>query len=139
VNELAEKLITLEKSALDQWIHANPQGYLNIFAQDITYFDPYQETRIDGLAAMEVLFEGVRGVQLPFSEPRYEMIGPVVQHYGDVAVLTFNLINYGRVNGETESILARWNSTEVYRLVGAEWKISHSHWSYIKPAVQPAQ
>ena len=56
-----------------------------------------------------------------------------VQRYGDVALLTFNLINYGHVSEEPETILSRWNSIEVYGRIDGEWRIIHSHWSYIKP------
>jgi hypothetical protein len=42
------------------------------------------------------------------------MIDPRVQQYGDVALLTYNLNNYGRLSGGPEAVLARWNSSEVY-------------------------
>lgn len=40
VDPLLEELIALERSALDRWITLDPQGYLNLFAPDATYFDP---------------------------------------------------------------------------------------------------
>lgn len=50
----------------------------------------------------------MRGITLPFTEPRYEMIDPVVRVDGNVAVFTFNLVNYGKPSGSTdETILAR--------------------------------
>lgn len=81
----------------------------------------------------------MKNVKLPFTNPRYEMSGPKVQRHGDVALLTFNLINYGKLPDQPERVLARWNSTEVYRRVNGEWKLIHSHWSFIQPEVkQPA-
>jgi hypothetical protein len=50
-----------------------------------------------------------------------------------VALLTFNLVNYGKLPDAPERVLARWNSTEVYSRLGGTWKIIHSHWSYIQP------
>lgn len=135
----SEEVIAVERSALDRWIVSNPDGYLEVAAPEITYFDPFQERRIDGLEALTTLMGPIRGIQLPFTAPRYEMIAPKVQLYGDVALLTFNLVNYGKVGGQPESVLARWNSSELYRRVEGQWKLVHSHWSFVKPALQPAQ
>lgn len=133
----SEEVIAVERSALDRWIVSNPDGYLEVAAPEITYFDPFQERRIDGLEALTTMLDPIRGIQLPFTEPRYEMIAPKVQLYGDVALLTFNLVNYGKIGGQTESVLARWNSSEVYRRVEERWQLVHSHWSFVKPALQP--
>jgi ketosteroid isomerase-like protein len=64
------------------------------------------------------------------------MIEPKVQHHGDVALLTFNLVNYGKLLNRSESVLASWNSTEVYGRSDGKLKIIHSHWSYIQPEVK---
>jgi len=129
----------LERAALDRWIVPNPDGYLDLAAPDITYFNPYQERRVDGLEALTALIGPIKGAQLPFSDVRYEMIEPKVQLYGEVALLTFNLINYGRIGGQPETVLTRWNSSQVYRRIDGGWRLVHSHWSYLKPGVQPAQ
>ena len=139
VERVSKEIISLERSALDRWIAANPDGYLELGAPEITYFDPNQERRVDGLEALRALLAPIKGMQLPFTEPRYEMIAPKVQLYGDTAVLTFNLVNYGKLGGTTESVLSRWNSSEVYRRIDGRWRLVHSHWSYVKPAVQPRQ
>jgi hypothetical protein len=39
-----DKIITMEKAALDRWGKGDPQGYLEIMDADLTYFDPYQES-----------------------------------------------------------------------------------------------
>jgi ketosteroid isomerase-like protein len=60
------------------------------------------------------------------------MIGPKVQHIGDVAVLSYNLVSHAkRPNGA--SVIVYWNSTAVYGRIEGKWKIIHSHWSYAKP------
>lgn len=133
-----DELMALEKSALDRWIVANPDGYLELAAPDITYFDPYQEKRVDGVETLKELLGPIKGIKLPFTDPRYEMIAPKVQLYGDVALLTFNLINYAKLDGEVESVLARWNSSELYRRVDGQWRLVHSHWSYLNPVAQQA-
>jgi hypothetical protein len=61
------------------------------------------------------------------------MINPVVHVDGHMAVLTFNLANYGKPSGSAEeTILARWNATEVYRAIDGAWLI-HTHWSFTQP------
>ena len=100
-------------------------------APEVTYFDLFTERRVDGLDAMQVRLAPMKKMKPPFTDPRYEMVDPKVQRHGDVALLTFNLVNYGKLPGAPERVLARWNSTEVYSRIGGTWKIIHSHWSYI--------
>ena len=126
----SEKIIAMERGTLDRWGKGDPQAYLEIMAPEATYFDPSQERRTDGLEAIKVLLAPITG---KVKIDRYEMINPQVQRSGDVAVLTFNLVDQGTPPGGTAPITIRWNSTEVYRRIDANWKIIHSHWSYTKP------
>ena len=71
-------------------------------------------------------------IKVPIKDRRYEMIAPKVQHHGDIALLTFNLINYGKLADRPEAVPTRWNSTEVYSRIAGKWRIVHSHWSYTK-------
>jgi ketosteroid isomerase-like protein len=128
-----EHIIALERGALDRWGKGDPQGFLDIMSADETYFDPLIDKRIDGQ-------EAVRKYLAPFtgklSIERVEMIDPKVQRHGDIAVLTFNLADYGgQFNGGPKSTV-RWNSTEIYRRIDGTWKIIHSHWSYTKPELK---
>lgn len=132
--DVAEHVISLERAALDRWITADPDGYLSLYAGDATYFDPFREKRVDGLDELNARMAAMRGMTLPFTEPRYEMINPVVQIDGNTAVLTFNLVNYGKPSGnDEETVLARWNATEVYRGMDGAWRIIHTHWSFTMP------
>jgi len=63
----------------------------------------------------------------------YEMVAPHVQHYGDIAILTFRLVDVVKDPDSGNTITLRWNSTEIYRRIEGSWKIVHSHWSYTKP------
>ena len=132
--DTAEHIISLERSALDRWIRADPDGYLALYAEDATYFDPFAEKRIDGAKELNARAAAMRGVALSFTEPRYDMIDPLVYIAGNIAVLTFNLVNYGKPSGSTEEVvLARWNATEVYRETAGAWRIIHTHWSLTQP------
>ncbi|HJU74514.1 MAG TPA: DUF4440 domain-containing protein [Gemmatimonadaceae bacterium] len=138
-DSVKNELLALEQGALDRWIRVDPDGYLSLYAPEVTYFDPMRDKRIDGLPAMQALVAPLRGIKMPFTDVRYELIDPKVQRHGDVAILTFNVVNYGTLPNQPEKVLNRWNSTEVYNRVDGKWKIIHSHWSYVKPDVkQPA-
>jgi quercetin dioxygenase-like cupin family protein len=66
------------------------------------------------------------------------MIDPRVQVDGNLAVLSFNLVDYGKPTGSTQEIaVARWNATEVYRRDAGEWRIMHTHWSFMQPLSPP--
>jgi hypothetical protein len=119
--DISSLIISLEHAALARWGKGDPSGFLEISAPDVVYFDPYLEKRIDGLDALAQYYETIRG-KVYFD--RYELLNPLVQVSGDMAVLTFNYVSY---TGESQS---RWNCTEVYRYDGNRWQIIQTHWSY---------
>jgi len=132
--DVTKHIISLERGALDRWVRADPDGYLSLYAKDATYFDPFREKRLEGLKELDALAAPMRGVTLPFTEPRYDMVNPVVHVEGNIALLTYNLVNYGKPTGKIdETVLARWNATQVYQLAGGEWRIIHTHWSFTQP------
>ncbi len=115
-------VIELECAALVRWGMGDPDGFLELCAPDVVYFDPGLERRLDGREAMAKYYEGIRG-QVHFD--RFELINPLVQVVGDAAVLTFNYASYV---GQGEP--SRWNCTEVYRRTGTRWEIIQTHWSF---------
>jgi ketosteroid isomerase-like protein len=74
-----------------------------------TYFDPITEKRIDGREGMKTFFAPFAG---KISIERVEIVDPKVQRLGDLAVLTFNLNDYGAQLAGGQKTTARWNSTE---------------------------
>ncbi len=123
--QLAAALIAAERAALEQWNQGNPSGYLDIYAPNITYFDPFQEKRFDGFEQMRTLYESLRGT---IRVDRYEMIDPHVEVSESMAVLTYNLNSY------CGQEVFRWNCTEVFQLgEDSQWKIVHNHWSLVQP------
>lgn len=128
-------VVAMERAALDRWGKGDPQGYLEIMANEVTYFDPTQEKRMDGLEAMRKMLAPITG---KVKVSRFDMIGPKVQHHGDAALLTFNLVSYVAQPDGKERAVARWNSSELYARVDGQWRIVHSHWSYIKPELKVA-
>jgi ketosteroid isomerase-like protein len=127
-----DTIIALERGALDRWGRGDPQGYLDVYARDVTYFDPMREKRVDGFEAMKQALEPIKGL---VKIDRYEMLDPQVYRAGDAAILTYNLVSHGR-SPTGEAMVVRWNSTAVYAQIDGQWKIVHSHWSYTKPELK---
>jgi ketosteroid isomerase-like protein len=123
--KIALEIIALEKSALEKWNQGNPSGYLEIYSKDITYFDPFQQIRLDGFDSLEKLYESLRGT---VHVDRYEMLNPEVEVSPEMAVLSYNLISY---SGKE---IYKWNCSEVYQKEeDGVWRIIHNHWSFINP------
>jgi hypothetical protein len=64
-----------------------------------------------------------------------EFIAPKVVMTGDAALLTYNYRSTvftadGKISAQTP-----WNATEVYFRRQGEWKIVHTHWSFIRHRV----
>lgn len=122
----AESIIALEKAALEKWNNGDPDGYLTLSAENVSYFDPFLETRLDGLSALKQYYAPIKG-KIKIS--RYEMLNPKVVSTDKMAVLTFNLHSY------PEDKISKWNCTEVYMLQPDNtWKIVQTHWSQIRPS-----
>ena len=70
------ELVALERSALDKWIRRDPQGYLDLYAPEVSYFDPLSKTRLDGIDAVRAM------VQAPSPKPQAlkpRMIRPLLE------------------------------------------------------------
>jgi ketosteroid isomerase-like protein len=127
-----QKIIAIEKEALDRWGKGDPQGYMETFASEITYFDPAREKRADGIEAMKEYLAPIAG---KIKVSRYEMTDAKVQRLGDVAVLSYQLTSHA-IMPDGSPATVRWNSTKVYGLFDGKWKIFHDHWSFIKPELK---
>ena len=126
--QIDEMIITLERAALERWNNGDPSGFLELSAADVVYFDPLLEKRIDGLENLTKLYESIRG---QVKVERYEMIDPLVQSSGEMAVLTYNLRSY--VGDQVH----KWNCTEVFRCEPeGHWKIIQTHWSITQPPLK---
>jgi len=115
-----------ECRALDQWAAGNPLGYVDIDADDVTYFDDIgAHSRIDGLDTLRTYLAGLIGKIPPH---KYELVDPRVQVYGDVAILT---LRYQPSDTDGKPLTA-WKATSVYRRSATDWRIVHAHWSTVK-------
>ncbi len=129
-SDTAQKLLALERQAMDGWLKGNPDPVLAISDPAITYFHIMTEKRIDGLPALKALFETYRG-RPPFDS--YEIVDPKVQISADTAVLTYIMVRH---NG---AAVSSWNATLVYQHKKEGWRVIHAHWSQTRPTTaQPA-
>ena len=120
--DVATEIVALETAALKRWLAGDPSGFLEISDEDVVYFDPFLERRIDGLAALTAYYESLRG---EISAARFELVNPKVQLFAEAAVLTFNFTSWG----DSGAAMA-WNCTEVYALRDRGWRIVQTHWSF---------
>ncbi len=123
----AAQILQLERAALDRWGKGDPDGFLEITAPDVSYFDPFLEDRVDSLRALTGWYDQIRG---KIRIDRDQIIEPRVQFIGSAAILSYRFVSEGSEGS------ARWNATEVYQYVDGGWKIVHSHWSFTKPPAQ---
>lgn len=123
----ADQIIMLERKALDRWGKGDPGGFLDLYGEDVTYFDPLTAIRIDGHQAMAEYYRPYAG---KIYIARYEMLNPQVVIDGNMALLTYNLVNYTKDKQGVESVGSHWNSTVVYQRSSNAWKTIHSYWSF---------
>lgn len=130
-DDVAMKLVAMERAALVRWCSGDPSGFLEISAPDVVYFDPFLQRRLDGIAALTAHYESLRG---KISARRFEILNPHVQTSGAVAVLTYNFVSFG---GNENGL--RWNCTEVFRRDPAGFRLIQTHWSFTdsRPAGSP--
>jgi uncharacterized protein (TIGR02246 family) len=130
-DDAASEIIALTRAALDRWGKGDIQGPLELYAPDITYFDPYQEKRVDGIDAMKKIYAPVAG---KLKIGHYDMIDPKVQRFGDVAILTFNLIDdVIQAPDRRGNFRQQWNITQIYARIDGKWRVVSEHYSFIKP------
>ena len=122
-------IMSLEQGAMERWRQGDPWGWAEISDRDIIYTDP-------GLAKPIIGIEAYRGYLKQFEGKIHyqvsEFIDPLVQRYDDLAVLTYN---YRDAQVDEKGAVQeqwRWNTTEVYRLRQDEWRIIHTHWSFVE-------
>jgi ketosteroid isomerase-like protein len=130
VHSPTETILARERAALDRWNSGDIEGLLEYYSEDVTYFDPLVETRIDGRTKVAAYFREFFAGKINI--PRCELLNPQVIVSDDLAVLTYNLLNYVRGADGAENAGTRWNSTQVYRRINDQWHVVHVNWSFTR-------
>lgn len=120
-----ETILALEGEALDQWSAGNPLGFAVHFADDGSYVDDIgAQNRIVGAEAAKEYLSSLDG-KIPPHE--YEIVDPLVQVYGDVAILTF------QYHSKIDTMSGPpWKATSVYHFNDSTWQMVHANWSLVK-------
>lgn len=124
-----ETILKLEDSAMEEWRKGNPMRWVEISADNIIYIDPGLTAPIIGKEAYIQYLEPLKG-KIFYDASEY--VSPRVARYGTMAVLTYNYHSLSKDQSGWRQRTSFWNTTEVYRLIKGEWKIIHTHWSYIQ-------
>ena len=124
-----ETVLSLEKAAIERWRSGDPWGWAEISAEEIIYMDPGLTKPIAGLEEYKAYLKQFEG---KINYQGSEFIDPKVVVVGDMAVLTYNYRSTITTLGVTGISQTLWNTTEVYFRLGGQWRIVHTHWSYVK-------
>ncbi|MFI6699553.1 YybH family protein [Streptomyces sp. NPDC050509] len=127
--EISKTLIELEKSYNERFSVGDAGGYLDGFADEVSYFDPILKDIAVGKEKTVAWLSSI------YSNPnivRSEYLNPQVHvgDSGDFAVMGYNLKTYVLDEDGNDKLLRAWNATHGYRLVDGEWLIVHSNWAF---------
>lgn len=131
-SKITETILSLERGINERWNKGDVDGALEIYSEDVTYFDPLTQTRLDGRKAVEAYFRQFFEGKLNILRNDFPNPQVIFSEGGDLAVLHYNLCNYVSDGQGGEKPGTPWNSTQVYRLVDGQWRVAHVHWSFTR-------
>lgn len=121
-----EKILSLEREALDQWSNGNPAGFAMHSSDDATYIDDIgAQNRIEG---KEAAIQYLDSLKEAIPSHKYEMVKPKVQTYGDSAVLSY-WYHPTTLEGEPGT---KWRASVMYSKVNGDWQMVHAQWTMLK-------
>jgi ketosteroid isomerase-like protein len=122
------ELMALEAAAMERWRKGDPWGFIEISAPEVTYFDTGTPLRLNGrdvLAAEYVRREGKIFYDV------MDFVDPQVRVCGDMAVLFYRFLSTWLDPDGSVSHRTPWNCTEVFVRREGQWRIVHTHWSFV--------
>lgn len=133
---IKELLIKSELAINETWNKGNVDGALGAYADDVTYMDPMTEKMLVGKKEVEAYFRKFFEGKINIHRNNFLNEHVVVSNDESMAVISYNLNNYVLDENGNEKPGAKWNSTQVYRLINGVWKVVHVNWSFTQhPAV----
>jgi len=124
-----DQILKIEDAAMEAWRQGDPMKWTEISADEVIYLDPNLSAPIVGNADYIRYLEPIKGMVIYDAS---EYVKPQVAVYGDTAILTYNYHSLRKDQGGKLSRTSFWNTTEVYRKILGNWKIAHTHWSYLQ-------
>ncbi|MFG3340671.1 YybH family protein [Glycomyces sp. NPDC048151] len=124
--ELAERIVGLEKDALNKWFKGDVSGYRELWSRkSFTYFDGDNPDRVEDHDTIDRFLDKLSG---KLYADAYDFRNPRVQFGADTALLTFQLY------ADTNLIDMKYNCVELYQKeADGKWRVIHSTWSFIRP------
>ncbi len=132
ISKITETILSLEQGINERWNKGDVDGALEMYSEDVTYFDPLTEMRLDGRKAVEAYFRQFFEGKLNILRNEFPNPQVIVSDAGDFAVLHYNLVNIVSDGQGGEKQGTPWNSTQVYRLIGGRWRVVHVNWSFTR-------
>jgi ketosteroid isomerase-like protein len=120
---IAASIIAREKASVEAWQRKDKAFFADFLADDATFFSfesPYLET--DPKANFLPKFEQYADI---FKINDFQMHNPLVQVYGDTAVLTYNSSASVSMGGQMMNYTSK--VTSVYIKQGNTWRVVHAH------------
>ena len=119
--DLLTELIADSEAELDVYYgESDPAPYVEKYADDITYFDPWADGKLEGRTVASEHLLAFTGT-IPMVQ--YEIVNPDVELENDTAIFTFE-IDVFDLDGVQ---LLTWNVTEVYRDAEGDREMIHAH------------
>lgn len=132
INKITQTILALELGINERWNKGDVDGALELYSEDVTYFDPLTETRLEGRKVVEAYFRQLFEGKLDIL--RNEIPNPqvIVSDGGDFAVLSYNLVNIIPDGQGGEKPGTTWNSTQIYQRIEGQWRVVHVNWSFTR-------
>ncbi|MEA9746752.1 nuclear transport factor 2 family protein [Xanthomonas campestris pv. raphani] len=129
IAEITQAILAVDDGINERWNRGDVDGALEVYSDDVSYFDPLTELRLDGHAAVEAYFRKVFEGKLKILRNDYLHPVVMVSDGGDMAVLHYNLRNIVSDGQGGEKPGTPWNSTQVFRHIEGRWRAVHVNWS----------
>ena len=127
-SETAVEIMRLETAAMERWRKGDPGGFLELSAPEVTYFDTGTPGRITGYEALNNEYSRRAG---KIHYDVMEFISPKVLVFDDSVLLFYQFFSISLNPDGTIRSRTPWNCTEVFAKKAGQWKIVHTHWSFI--------
>ena len=123
---IADEVIRITKAQWQAEMAKNLQAASRNIAPDYTEFNAEYATRLEGKDLMVKLEDA--GFKDSATQLVGEMINPLVQVYGNTAILTYNYV--GLTQGKDgKNTPSRAKSTRVFVQQGGEWMLVHANFA----------
>jgi ketosteroid isomerase-like protein len=122
---MKDTIFSLEKAAMKRWRNGDPMAWAELSTDDVIYIDPGLTAPIVGLDNYSAFLEQLKG-QIHYEVS--EFIDPCIEIVGEAAVLSYNYRSKPTAQSPDQML---WNATEVYFCQDGQWRIVHTHWSFV--------